>query len=140
MTDAQSFAFGMLWEILWALILGWQFTLGEFVGGPLMIVLLALAFRTLLRPGLVAEAHANAERGAPGGMEGHADMDISIRETGSLWFEWSKLGASHQQGPEGLACTNRLRPKAVDAFKKEGEDTTDTDFKPITVTLKAVGA
>jgi len=28
-----------------ALLLGWQFTLAEFVGGPLMIVLLALVFR-----------------------------------------------------------------------------------------------
>jgi uncharacterized protein len=30
--------------IIMALLLGWQFTLGEFVGGPLMIVLLALSF------------------------------------------------------------------------------------------------
>src|SRR5213594_1233210 len=34
--------------IIMALILGWQFTLAEFVGGPLMIVLLALAFRVVL--------------------------------------------------------------------------------------------
>jgi uncharacterized protein len=31
--------------IIMTLLLGWQFTLGEFVGGPLMIVLLALVFR-----------------------------------------------------------------------------------------------
>jgi hypothetical protein len=30
--------------IIMAVILGWQFTLGEFVGGPLMIVLLAILF------------------------------------------------------------------------------------------------
>src|SRR5438270_2147499 len=34
--------------IIMALILGWQFTVGEFVGGPLMIVLLALLFRLVL--------------------------------------------------------------------------------------------
>jgi uncharacterized membrane protein YraQ (UPF0718 family) len=34
--------------IIMAILLGWQFTLGEFVGGPLMIVLLALLFRTFL--------------------------------------------------------------------------------------------
>src|SRR5215467_4855234 len=34
--------------IIMTLILGWQFTLGEFVGGPFMIVLLALVFRRLL--------------------------------------------------------------------------------------------
>src|SRR3977135_4489119 len=30
--------------IIMALILGWQFTVGEFVGGPLMIVLLGVLF------------------------------------------------------------------------------------------------
>src|SRR5690348_18012054 len=30
--------------IILALLLGWQFTLGEFVGGPVMIVVLALLF------------------------------------------------------------------------------------------------
>src|SRR5436853_7284138 len=30
--------------IIMALILGWQFTLAEFVGGPIMIVLMALLF------------------------------------------------------------------------------------------------
>jgi len=28
------------------LLLGWQFVLGEFLGGPLMIVLIALLFRS----------------------------------------------------------------------------------------------
>src|SRR5207253_4152480 len=57
--------------IIMALILGWQFTLGEFVGGPLMIVLLALLFRLFLRRSLVEEARRHAERGVPGRMEGH---------------------------------------------------------------------
>src|SRR5207237_29760 len=70
--------------IVMALILGWQFTLGEFIGGPLMIVLLALVFRTFLRRGLVREALANAERGALGRMEGHAEMDMSVTEQGPL--------------------------------------------------------
>src|SRR5216684_4857276 len=39
--------------IIMAVVLGWQFTLGEFVGGPLMIVLLAIVFRLFLRRGLV---------------------------------------------------------------------------------------
>ncbi len=41
-----------------ALLLGWQFTLGEFVGGPLMIVLMALVFRLFLKRRLVDEARA----------------------------------------------------------------------------------
>src|SRR6266542_6842064 len=35
--------------IIITLLLGWQFTLGEFVGGPLMIVLMALVFRVWLK-------------------------------------------------------------------------------------------
>src|SRR5919109_2019831 len=46
--------------ILMALILGWQFTLAEFVGGPLMIVLLALVFRAFLDRRLVEEAREHA--------------------------------------------------------------------------------
>jgi uncharacterized membrane protein YraQ (UPF0718 family) len=71
--------------IIMALILGWQFTLGEFIGGPLMIVLLALLFRRLLTRRLVDEARAQSERGLLGRMEGHAEMDMSVRARGSLW-------------------------------------------------------
>src|SRR5213076_1260407 len=46
--------------IIMALLLGWQFVLGEFVGGPLMIVFLALLFRAFLSPRLLAEARAEA--------------------------------------------------------------------------------
>ena len=43
--------------IIW-LLLGWQFVLGEFVGGPLMIVLIAVLFRLFLKQQLVDEARA----------------------------------------------------------------------------------
>jgi uncharacterized membrane protein YraQ (UPF0718 family) len=71
--------------IIMALILGWEFTLGEFIGGPLMIVLVALAFRAFLRPELVAEAREQADRGALGRMEGHAEMDMAVAGRGSIW-------------------------------------------------------
>jgi uncharacterized membrane protein YraQ (UPF0718 family) len=64
--------------IILALLIGWQFTLGEFVGGPVMIVILALLFRRFLRPSLVAEARTQAERGLKGSMEGHAEMDMAV--------------------------------------------------------------
>src|ERR1700723_2226067 len=35
--------------IILALLMGWQFTLAEFTGGPLMIVFLAVMFRLFLR-------------------------------------------------------------------------------------------
>src|SRR5213596_827858 len=71
--------------IIMALLLGWRFTLAEFVGGPLMIVLMALVFRVFLKRGLVDEARANADRGVLGRMEGHAEMDMSVHERGPLW-------------------------------------------------------
>src|SRR5436309_16100763 len=42
--------------IILALLMGWQFTLAEFVGGPIMIILLAVLFRIFLRRRLVADA------------------------------------------------------------------------------------
>ena len=71
--------------IILALLLAWQFTLAEFVGGPIMIVLLALVFRVLLSPRLVEAARRQADRGRAGSMEGHAAMDMSVAEDGPLW-------------------------------------------------------
>jgi uncharacterized membrane protein YraQ (UPF0718 family) len=70
--------------IIMALLLGWQFTLGEFVGGPIMIVLLALAFRLFVRKELLDAARAQADKGLAGSMEGHAAMDMSIQGGGSF--------------------------------------------------------
>jgi uncharacterized membrane protein YraQ (UPF0718 family) len=70
--------------VILALLMGWQFTAAEFVGGPIMIVLLALVFRLVLRNRLVAEAAAQADRGVAGSMEGHAAMDMSIQREGSF--------------------------------------------------------
>src|SRR6267154_1981582 len=100
-------AFAMFWEILWPLILGFGLSavvqavvsksemtrllpndsprslaiacgLGaEFVGGPLMVVLMALLFRLFLSRKLVTEARIQADRGLKGKMEGHAEMDMS---------------------------------------------------------------
>ena len=71
--------------IILALLLGWQFTLAEFVGGPIMIVLLALLFRRFLTARLREAAFAQAERGLAGSMEGHAAMDMSVTGGGSFW-------------------------------------------------------
>src|SRR5881394_4031814 len=49
--------------IILALLMGWQFMLGEFVGGPIMIVVLAVLFRLFLRQRLVEEARQQAEKG-----------------------------------------------------------------------------
>ncbi len=71
--------------IILALLMGWQFTAAEFVGGPLMIVVLAVLFRLFVRSRLIDAARAQAERGLAGAMEGHAAMDMSIKGEGSFW-------------------------------------------------------
>jgi len=71
--------------IILALLMGWQFTAAEFVGGPVMIVVLAVLFRLFVRSRLVDAARARAELGIAGSMEGHAAMDMSIQSEGSFW-------------------------------------------------------
>lgn len=66
--------------IILAVLMGWQFTLAEFVGGPLMIVVLVLLFRIFLKRRQIEAARRQAERGLLGSMEGHAEMDMSLTE------------------------------------------------------------
>jgi uncharacterized membrane protein YraQ (UPF0718 family) len=82
--------------IIMALLLGWQFTAAEFVGGPIMIVLLAVLFRLFLRQRLLEAAREQADKGLAGSMEGHAAMDMSIQAEGSLW--------SRLRSPEGFTA------------------------------------
>jgi uncharacterized membrane protein YraQ (UPF0718 family) len=71
--------------IILAVLIGWQFTAGEFLGGPIMIALMALLFRRFLKPAMVEEARRQADRGILGRMEGHAEMDMSVTDGRSLW-------------------------------------------------------
>jgi uncharacterized membrane protein YraQ (UPF0718 family) len=70
--------------VILAVLMGWQFTLAEFIGGPIMILGLAVLFRLFLRAELLNDARAHADMGLLGRMEGHADMDMSL-EGGSVW-------------------------------------------------------
>jgi uncharacterized membrane protein YraQ (UPF0718 family) len=82
--------------IIMTVLLGWQFTTAEFIGGPIMIVLLWLIFRGTLRPALVEAARRQAERGATGRMEGHAAMDMSVPDGRPL--------LARAVSPEGLTA------------------------------------
>jgi uncharacterized protein len=62
-----------------------------------MIVLLALVFRVFLKRPLIDEAREQADRGVLGRMEGHAAMDMSVEEKGSLWRRLTS--------PEGFKAT-----------------------------------
>jgi uncharacterized protein len=71
--------------VILALLMGWQFTAAEFVGGPIMIVVLAVLFRLFVRSKTIEAARAQADRGIAGSMEGHAAMDMSVPGDGSFW-------------------------------------------------------
>jgi uncharacterized membrane protein YraQ (UPF0718 family)/YHS domain-containing protein len=68
-SSATSLAFqfastNLVWElglVLWVLI-GWQFTVAEYLGGIVMIVLMALTLRLFVAPGLERTARRHAEQ------------------------------------------------------------------------------
>jgi uncharacterized protein len=71
--------------LIMLVFLGWQFTLAEFVGAPIMVALLVLLFRLFLNRKLSSEAREQADKGLTGRMEGHAEMDMSVKGGGTLW-------------------------------------------------------
>ena len=103
---AMAFEFAstnLVFELGLALVvlLGWRFMLAEFIGGPIMIVLLVLLLRLFFTKNCVEEARTNAERGGMGKMEGHAAMDMSIAN----------------DAPGGTSFWQKLRsPKAITAI------------------------
>jgi uncharacterized membrane protein YraQ (UPF0718 family) len=64
--------------IILVVLMGWQFTAAEFIGGIMMVILIALIFRLTLTPRLVSMAKEQAEKNLVGRMEGHATMDMSV--------------------------------------------------------------
>src|SRR5256884_1244521 len=82
--------------IIIIVLMGWQFALAEFAGGPLMVVLIAVLFRIFLSHKLVREAREQANKGIKGVMEGHAEMDMSV-EGRSFWQRISS--------PEAMTAT-----------------------------------
>ena len=86
--------------VIIVVLLGWQFAAAEFVGGPLMIVILAVLFRRYLTPKMVTVATRQAEKGLQGKMEGHAMMDdMAVKGNASLFkklkSEEGKTATSH---------------------------------------------
>ena len=61
-------------------LLGWQFLAAEVAGGLLMVAILVVLLRWTLRATMVEAARRQAERGLPGRMEGHGEMDMSITD------------------------------------------------------------
>jgi YHS domain-containing protein/uncharacterized membrane protein YraQ (UPF0718 family) len=68
--------------VLWILI-GWQFALSEYIGGVIMIALMALLARFFLKPRLIEFAHERLNEKA--GHEAHAEM-AEVRQS----LPWSQ--------------------------------------------------
>jgi uncharacterized membrane protein YraQ (UPF0718 family) len=74
-------------------LMGRRFALAEWLGGIIMIILIALIFRFTLTKKLIALAKEQANKGLQGKMEGHASMDMSIEGKKSFWEKlFSKNG------------------------------------------------
>jgi len=86
--------------IILALLIGWQFTLAEFIGGPLMIMFVAIIFRLFLRGRILDAAREQADKGLAGSMEGHAGMDMSVQRPGSFWHRLAS--------PEGFTAVSHI--------------------------------
>lgn len=71
--------------IILILFMGWEFTAAEYVGGAVMIIVVALLLRVFGKPQLIDRARRQADQGVAGSMEGHAAMDMSVGGDGSLW-------------------------------------------------------
>src|SRR5256884_3891095 len=78
--------------ILLALLMGWQFTAAEFVGGPIMILLIAVLYRVFLRRRLLSDALRHADQGLAGSMEGHAAMEMAVDGEGPFWRRPTRAG------------------------------------------------
>jgi uncharacterized membrane protein YraQ (UPF0718 family)/YHS domain-containing protein len=83
----------LVWElglVLWVLI-GWQFTLAEYLGGVVMIVLMTLALRAFVSPALERRAREHARRADSGHQHPVAGAQMSWRERLRSVSAWSDV-------------------------------------------------
>jgi uncharacterized protein len=83
----------LVWElglVLWVLI-GWQFTLAEYLGGIVMIVLMAVLLRAFVSPRLEALARDHAQRVDSGHQHHPAGEQLSWRERLRSSAAWSDV-------------------------------------------------
>jgi uncharacterized protein len=83
----------LVWElglVLWVLI-GWQFALAEYIGGILMIVLMALALRLFVSRQLEAQAREHAQGAAAGHQHHTAGEQPGWRERLTSARAWSDV-------------------------------------------------
>jgi uncharacterized protein len=95
-TSALAFQFAstnLVWElglVLWVLI-GWQFTLAEYLGGIVMIVLMAVLLRAFVSPRLEAQAREHAQQADTGHQHHAASERLGWRERLTSASAWSDV-------------------------------------------------
>src|SRR4051812_9461192 len=95
-TSALAFQFAstnLVWElglVLWILI-GWQFTLAEFVGGVVMIALMAVLLRVFVSPRLEEEAREHARKVQAGHQHDHDHDGALAALAGNFRMDWAML-------------------------------------------------
>src|SRR5438270_6046753 len=83
----------LVWElglVLWVL-LGWQFTLGEYVGGIVMIAIVATTLRFVVAPKLERSARLHAEGAEVGHVHHSAASGGGVRERLRSLSAWSDV-------------------------------------------------
>jgi uncharacterized protein len=86
----------LVWElglVLWVLI-GWQFTLAEFVGGIVLIALMALLLRRFVSPALEERARAHAREASGGHEHGGAGAARPIHEAVRSAEAWREVAGN----------------------------------------------
>jgi uncharacterized protein len=96
--------------VLWLLI-GWQFTLAEFAGGAIMIVLLGLLLPRLVPRRLVTAARERLDRSVTEDHEGHARLDGHDGH-GHAGHDGHADEAGHEPADGGDLLAARLRQPA----------------------------
>jgi uncharacterized membrane protein YraQ (UPF0718 family)/YHS domain-containing protein len=95
-SSALAFQFAstnLVWElglVLWVLI-GWQFTLAEYVGGLVMILLMAMLLRVFVSPRLERHAREHAQQADAGHQHHMAGEPMSWRERLTSASGWSDV-------------------------------------------------
>jgi len=83
----------LVWElgfVLWVLI-GWQFALAEYVGGLVMIALVALLLRRFLSPTLEQQAREHADAADTGHRHHMASQSMPLRKRMTSAAAWSDV-------------------------------------------------
>jgi uncharacterized protein len=95
-STALAFQFAstnLVWElglVLWVL-LGWQFTLAEYLGGVVMIVLMAVMLRVFVSPRLEEQARKHAQQAQAGHQHQSAGEQMGWRERLTSASAWSDV-------------------------------------------------